>query len=182
MFPLLSKCFQAHLKLASMLCSGKRVTLAKGVAGWISGPSKIFLLIQQFHKDDKDHIAFPSGPRVLAGAHGWKSGRRAQCKPLQTFAEEVPIKRGLLGKVGRSCRLYPHRVTQESVHMGITQRISLHAGFRAGVAPVKFTDIIWADISFRNRKPQRSHTGPKNQKAKFSGLELGQYFRASETG
>lgn len=118
----------------------------------------------------------------LLGPIAGNQGERVQCSPLQTFAEEVPIKRGLLGKVGRSCRLYPHRVTQESVHMGITQRMSLHAGFRAGVAPVNFMDIIWADISYRNRKPQRSHTSPKKQNAKFSGLELGQYFRVSETG
>lgn len=37
---------------------------------WISGPRKTFLLIQKFHKDDKDHIAFPSEPRVLALGKG----------------------------------------------------------------------------------------------------------------
>lgn len=91
---------------------------------WISGPRKTFLLIQKFHKDTKTTLPSLQSLGSLLGSRTRNRGERAQCRPLQTFAEEVPRERGLLGEVRTPYRLYPHRVTLESVHTGITENFS----------------------------------------------------------
>lgn len=108
----------------------------------------------------KTTFPFPQKLGSFLGPIAGNQREGVQCSPLQTFSKEVPIQWGLLGQVGRSYRLYLHRVIQESVHPGITERISPHAGLRGGGPPVKFVDIIRADIHYRNRKPQWLHTTP----------------------
>ena len=76
------------------------MALAKGVAGWISGPRNTFLLIQKFHKYTKDHL--PPLPQCLGSfpqpTEG-NQGEGAQCQPFQTLAQDVPTEQDLLGKV-----------------------------------------------------------------------------------
>lgn len=169
MLPLPSEHIQTCVKPGSTLRSGRRVTLAKGIAGWISGPRKTFLLIQKFRKDAKDHISFPTETRFLPGAHSWKLERGG---PVQSSPDLCQGGTHTAGPPGEGREVIQTLSTRDDSGVcahGITERISPHAGFRGGGPPVKFMDIIWADIRYRNRKPQRLHTAPKNKKQSFLG-------------
>lgn len=116
MFLLPSEHIQTCVKPASTLSSGRRVTLAKGIAGWISGPRKTFLLIQKFRKDAKDHIFFPTETRFLPGAHSWKSERGSPVQSSPDLCQGGTHTAGPPGE-GREAIQTLHSVIQESMHM-----------------------------------------------------------------
>lgn len=114
--------------------------------------------------------------------HSWRSGRGSPGPASPDLCRGGAHRAGPPGDGGRPHRLQPCRVARESAHSGITQWVSLQAGFRDWGAQVKFMGVIWASNSWQSRKTKWSHIDPKKWKAEFSGLELDQYFRASDTG